>query len=361
MRHKAKYQSLRPYYILLVLSICLVFVIEIFKNKHDIIEFYYSKNLYSCLSYFYMILFSWVPFSIGDVVYVGIITFLVALVIILFKNIFRKNWQVVKVKALQLICSLLLLYCLFYFNWGLNYFRYTIPEKYGLNMSDLSEDDHLTLLESYIAKANDLRKDLPLSGLNKRGVKQDIEEIVRHDTIFEDFLIKSQIHIKNPISSKLISYFTVSGYFNPFTLEAHINEEVPLAGYPFTVAHELAHQQGVGFEDECNFIAFEQLKDSKDKWYAYSAYFSAIQYLFQPLFGDEKLVKKYKDMLSPEVLSDLREEREFWMSYMGWVDKISGVFYDNYLKHNNQPEGINRYNMMTKLILAWDKKKSIEK
>ena len=69
----------------------------------------------------------------------------------------------------------------------------------------------------------------------------------------------------------------------------------------------------------------------------------------------KELLEKYKSMLSAPVLEDLREEYAFWHSYRGWLDKISSLFYNQYLIHNNQPEGLERYNMMAKLIVAWEK------
>src|SRR5690606_22496256 len=160
--------------------------------------------------------------------------------------------------------------------------------------------------------ANDIREKIDLENQQRKGVRKDLEEWVRQDTQFYDILSRSQIHGKAPISSTAVSYFTVSGYFNPFTLEVQVNQHIPMASYPFVTVHELAHQMGIGFEDECNFIAFRKLLVHEDEWYRYSACYAAIQYLLYPLYEEIELFEQYKAMLSPQVQKDLDEERAFW-------------------------------------------------
>ena len=49
-----------------------------------------------------------------------------------------------------------------------------------------------------------------------------------------------------------------SGYLNPFTLEAHINSTLPKISLPITIAHEMAHQNGIAAENDANFMGFKQ-------------------------------------------------------------------------------------------------------
>ena len=49
-----------------------------------------------------------------------------------------------------------------------------------------------------------------------------------------------------------------SGYLNPFTLEAHVNEKIPMISYLTTIAHEQSHQTGIAHENESNFWAFKK-------------------------------------------------------------------------------------------------------
>ena len=356
MKHKASPNILRKYWLTIGLCWLIIVFLELVKSQTAWIEQYYSQLFYPAISYLYIILFSWIPFSVGDVFYAIIGTSLLYNVLLIIKALWKKNGYKVKLALSRLIFIFSGVYILFTVNWGLNYYRLPIAQKLGLSDYKMTRADHLAVLDNYIVRLNMLRHQVDIASKSKQGVKGDITDIVFHDTLLNDYLCKTQVNAKSPISSELASYFTVSGYFNPFTLEVQVNQLIPNASYPFVNVHELTHQMGVGFEDECNFIAFLTLKDNYDLWYQYSAYYSAAEYLLQPLYGNKELFETYKAKLSPQVLSDFKTEREFWMSYRGWVDKISGMFYNQFLKHNNQPEGLERYSMMVTLLVAWEKK-----
>lgn len=340
-----------------IIGICVIIQLLIFSvsDKASWVEQYYSRMIYPIISYLNILLFSWIPFSVGDVFYVCLIATLLYLFINLLRYCFQRNWTKSKILLLKLGTLILAAYTFFYVNWGLNYYRQPIAQSIGLDVSSITKEDYLAVLEKYILKANDLRNQLVLEERSKDGVNHDLEEFMVRDTLYDSLLSKSQIRIKQPISSKLVSYVAVSGYFNPFTSEVQVNQEIPMASYPFVNVHELAHQMGIGFEDDCNFIAFRKLVNHDNLWYQYSAYYNAIQSLLEPIYGDKELLEKYTALLSAPVKQDLKEEYAFWQSYRGWINKISSLFYNQYLIHNNQPEGLERYNMMAKLIVAWDK------
>lgn len=259
---------------------------------------------------------------------------------------------------MRLLTFLCVLYTFFYVNWGLNYYRLPITKHLGLDVDETHANDYRDVLGKYIVMANTLRDQLDVKSQSRLGVRVDLQEYIRQDTVFAPLLSKTQVHAKSPLSSALVSYFTVSGYFNPFSMEAHVNQEIPNSSYPFVYVHELAHQMGIGFEDECNFIAYVKLHQQQDPWFAYSAYYESVSYLLRSLYlVDPVLFKRYKEQLSPKVLGDFKTDQEFWKNYTGWIADISGLFYDQYLKHNNQAEGMARYGMVTRLIIAYEKNK----
>ena len=327
------------------------------KSNPEWVEYYYSRTLYPVISYISIIIFSWVPFSVGDIFYALAVGVLIYLFYQIFQKTWQRKWPDITFPILQLITAILLLHSVFYINWGLNYYRIPLQKQLGLDTVVLNTKDHLVVLDKYIAITNALRENIDPEVLSKNGVGRDLQLWMRQDTLFDAMLSKSQIHSKTPLSNTIASHFTVAGYFNPFTQEAHVNQNIPLMSYPFTTVHELLHQMGIGFEDECNFMAFRKLMQHEDNWYRYSAYYEAVQYLMYPLYGNKELLEKYRSKLTAKVQGDIAEEREFWMQYRGWINKLSGSFYNEYLKANNQPEGMERYSMMAKWIVAWEKQK----
>ncbi|RYZ93111.1 MAG: DUF3810 family protein, partial [Sphingobacteriaceae bacterium] len=43
----------------------------------------------------------------------------------------------------------------------------------------------------------------------------------------------------------------------------------------------------------------------------------------------------------------------YWQYYEGRLEVISSIFYDKFLKANNQPQGLLTYNQMITLVMAW--------
>lgn len=360
MRARGNNRHNIKYYVILGGAVLFQFVLFLLKDQPEWIERYYSRGFYPLFSYLSVILFSWVPFSVGDLLYFLFVLVIVGLFIGIMRSLVKKNWQKGGRYALRLLTFLCALYTLFYVNWGLNYYRLPITKHLGLDVDETHTDDYRDVLGKYIVMANTLRDQLDVKGQSRLGVRVDLQEYIRQDTVFTPLLSKTQVHAKSPLSSALVSYFTVSGYFNPFSMEAHVNQEIPNSSYPFVYVHELAHQMGVGFEDECNFIAFRLLVDHENRWYRYAAYYAAIQSLLKPLYGNKEQLERVRNMLSEKVRADFKEEYAFWQSKYGWVEQLTNLFYNQYLQHNNQPEGLARYDMMAKLIVAWEKQKRHE-
>jgi len=330
-------------------------LLAVAKRHPDAVETCYSRGFYPVYGHLPKLVLGWLPFSAGDVFYVSVLGFL------LFSSgksivlLFARRYPEAILLLLRLLSAGMVLYLFFHLSWGLNYYRRPLHEHLGLHLADsIRKVDYLRTLDKYIARANALREQVQTSGLDRDQAKRELEALMRADTLLAGVLSKTQVRAKSPISSGLVSRFTVTGYFNPFTQEVQVNRRVPIVAYPFTVVHELAHQMGIGFEDECNFIAFLKLKDHPNPWYAYAAAYETVQYMLGPIHADEVLYREYVDKLSPAVKADYADERAFWRSYSGWINRAADVFYTGYLKHNNQPEGMDRYSMMDRLVMAWE-------
>lgn len=352
-------RSNSTYYKWIGICILLIIGMQFFQSNPLWVEQIYSRGFYPIYAYIPKILFGWLPFSIGDLFYALIVLFLAFIVIRAITLLFRKQFAQAARQCLKLIALVLTLYVFFYDSWALNYYRVPISKQLEIQVDTVLLEDHLAVLDQHIQMANSLREGLDLEVQDRGKADQQVQALMKADEIFP-MLSKTQVKIKTPLVGPFASYFGVSGYFNPFSHEAHVNADMPLTSYPFTVAHELSHQMGIGFEDECNFIAFVKLKDVADPWFQYAAYYESVTYLLRTLYMvDQNLFETYKGKLSAKVVADIRADQEFWKTYSGWISDVSGLFYNQYLKHNNQAEGMARYGMVSRLIIAWEKKKGL--
>ena len=63
--------------------------------------------------------------------------------------------------------------------------------------------------------------------------------------------------------------------------------------------------------------------------------------------------EEVRQTLAPEVEPDLAANREYWARYDGAVAEVSNKVNDTYLKANGQDDGVNSYDRMVDLIVAY--------
>lgn len=348
----------RGYFIAIAVCLVVMFVLSWIKQSPAFIEQYYSRQFYPLFSHLPKLLFGWLPFSIGDVFYVllsGCLLWMATAAVMAFV---KRKWRVAQKRLMQFVLVLLGTYIYFYMSWGLHYYRVPLQQQLGLEIDTIVTEDYIEILDRYIIEINQLRAQLDTTAMDKSRARQELQQLMRKSGDRLPMLSGTQVKAKQPLSSTLVSYFTVTGYFNPFTQEVQVNGIMPKTSYPFTLVHELAHQMGIGFEDECNFIAFLMLQDHSNTWYRYAAYYEAVQYLLRPLyFQDKTRYESYLAKLSEDVRHDYAQERLFWQQYYGTFNRVTNWFYGSYLRHNNQPEGMARYSLMSRLVIAWEKQR----
>lgn len=347
------------YFLSIGLGLLIVFLLSWLKQAPEIVEQHYSRQFYPAFSYIPKLLFGWLPFSVGDIVYMFLSGYLLWIVISSIIALFKRKWQCMQKRIMQFMLVLIGTYIYFYLSWGLHYYRVPIQQQLHLQIDTVIQTEYMEIVDRYVDELNYLRTKLDTITMDKGIARRELEQMMRNSGDRLPMLSHTHIRAKQPLSSELVSYFTVTGYFNPFTQEVQVNSIMPKTSFPFTVVHELAHQMGIGFEDECNFIAFLMLQDHENVWYRYAAYYETVQYLLRPLyFQDEVLYESYVAKLSADVRRDYAEERVFWQPYRGAFNRLTNLFYGSYLRHNNQPEGMARYSLMSRLVIAWELKKS---
>jgi hypothetical protein len=174
---------------------------------------------------------------------------------------------------------------------------------------------------------------------------------------FFDYTIPSQ---KKSLLSVPLTYMGFGGYLNPFTNEAQVNNKLPMYGFPNVVCHEMAHQIGFGSESECNFIGFLAGVKNEDLYFQYSALSNALRYCMSNIgMKNEKEFDRLKVKINPGIIKNYQESEAFWRQYDTFIDKAFHAFYDQYLKSNQQQEGIDSYSKFVDLLVNYYKGKEI--
>lgn len=335
----------------------------IFSTRKIWIEDYYSDKLFRIISFIQRALFGWIPFSIGDILYLLLI---ITAVFFLTKNIFlilRKRITSGEVagKFMRLITILLTAYLLFMVLWGLNYNRKGIAyqmeiEKNGYDSADLFRLHKITIQElnkSVLAFEESGR----LYPDNKHFFDNSVDAY-RDAKKMYPFLSYYFPSVKSSLYSRLFNYMGFSGYYNPFTGEAQVNTSVPKFTIPSITLHEMAHQLGYAKENEANFVSFLVGTSSMDPLFRYSSWFEFFLYINSQVrfYNPEKAQSAFSD-LDTLVRKDIEELRQFNLEHRSFMESATYWIYGNYLKFNDQPHGMRSYNEVVSLVVAYYKKR----
>ena len=356
---------LRDYKLLFLLFLALS--IKLLSFQKPWVERYYTYGVYPYISKVLRILFGWIPFSVGDLFYLGVICY------ILYKSIrfgiLLKRRQVKKYLFLVILKKTLrfALYIYLSFNilWGLNYDRQGIAAQLKLDVQPYNVEE-LKLLTSVLqqrvnhcATGVDSVKRLELN--KSRNVFREGVVAYSHAKSRYSFLTYEVPSIKASFFSNIGHYFGFTGYYNPFSGEAQLKTTVPFFIKPFVVNHEIAHQLGYGKENEANFVAYLAGREAENTEVRYSIYFEMYQYAFSDLSRkDTVAAKQFQESLHPQVKKDMEAFSNYLYRTRNFIEPVVSSFYDQFLKWNSQPKGKKTYNEVVTWLVAFGKKYGLE-
>lgn len=325
----------------------------------EAVEQIYSNGLYVWISKGSRLLLGKIPFSVGDILYSA--AFIYSLYW-LIKN--RKvQW---KIKIWPILSFVSLAYFLFHLLWAFNYYRVPLFEKMKIKR-EYTEQELVAFTEKLITKTNTVHLAITKDSLKKvsnpypqdsifKLTQNGYDQLAKEHPFFE-YTIPSQ---KKSLLSVPLTYMGFGGYLNPFTNEAQVNDKLPMYGFPNVACHEMAHQIGFGSESECNFIGFLAGVKNEDLYFQYSALSNALRYCMSNIgMKNEKEFDRLKVKINPGIIKNYQESEDFWRQYDTFIDKAFHAFYDQYLKSNQQQEGIDSYSKFVDLLVNYYKGKEI--
>jgi hypothetical protein len=336
--------------------------IKIFSFFPDAVEKYYANGLYPFLARLLRFAFGWIPFSLGDIFYGILAVYALMSVVRFIKKGFQRrvNRQYLFYCAQRIVSFFLWTYVIFNFLWGLNYDRRGIAAQLHLESRPYTEDELKNLLSAIIFRMNDLdsaSRQMRKSLLEKKILFRESAGAYRQYAANNDLFYYRTPSVKPSLYSYLGNYFGFSGYYNPFTGEAQVNTTVPVFVQPFTTCHEIGHQLGYAKEEEANFAGYLAAKSSPNAAFRYSVYLDLYLYAGNELYNrDSASYIPYRESLKPDVRQDLRDLKTFYKKYENPFEPIIRKMYGRYLKANSQPQGMNSYDEVVGLAIAYYQK-----
>lgn len=307
--------------------------------------FEYQKDVHQ-------ILFSNIPFSVGDLVYILLIAVFLFFIFKMLKQKSRKQY------ATRLLILLNIFYFVYQISWGMLYFQKPLLDKLPEKELTTTRVKELTL--EYLEKC---KQDRSFVKEDEKGVfvitdtKHIKLEILNNQTKLASSLnnkkgTKIQA-FKSSLFKPVMSYTGILGYYNPFTAEAQYNSALPSSYIPFTLSHESAHQLGYAREQEANFIGFLIGERSRNVDLKYSTDYFVLKSLLNYLVDkDEIFVKNILKQYTPGMKRDRLAEKMFVKKHEGLLDVFFGFTNDLFLK-SNQQDGSVTYSYFIDLLVRY--------
>lgn len=352
----------KKHIILTILLPIQVLLVQLASKHPEFIENYYSKGIYPYISSFFRILFGWIPFSVGDV----LLAFLLFIFIRFFYQLIKTRFKKFFHKIIHFTAILSIIYGCFYLFWGLNYYRQPLDKNLNYQQQKYTTEQLKKVTEKIIKELNfyqfKITKNDTLTVKNNYSEKEMYAmSVAGYDNLSNnDFpQLKYQYKsIKNSLMSWLQMYNGTSGYLNPLTGEAQVNDRIPKTGYPITICHEMAHQIGFAAENEANFIGFLAANYTNDLYFKYASYRMAFSYCISEIRKrDKSLAKELWKTVHKGVIKDFNESYTYWDSFKNPFEPIVKKGYNAYLKANNQAKGVASYNYVVDLLISYFERK----
>ena len=335
----------------LFVAVLLIIFAQWFMLSDQRVEQWYARGVYPYVSGVLQAGLGWIPFSVGDLLYCGVIVWAGYRLWQFTSRMWAKgfsNWRAGNRRGvglfLKLVNMLTWVWIIFHALWGFNYYRKSIPDQFGFVADPPSSQELLQFTQFLLNETNCYAIEL-----NAFPLESPI-----HDNCSS---LNSQ-QPKASIFGVIGNYMGYGGYYNPFTGEAQMNKYMPAFMLPFIAAHEKAHQLGYAKESEANFMGYLAAMQSADSCLKYSANLEMFIYANNALRRSDSVAAKNNfKALSPIAVKDLKSYRAFVKKYQGPIDEFTTGFYTKFLRLNNQPEGMYSYNKGMVYVMRYLNKK----
>ena len=308
----------------------------------------YMRTVYPVIATVFSFISGIFPFSLYDV-------FIVAALIWFTGMILRVILRKIALSAFlySLLRFTLIVVAWFYLSWGIAYFRNDFYTRNEVKEVPYDKENLHKVTLRFIDNANRLY--VNSNELDKEDAKDEIEQSYHQH--YQVLLLPFPNGTRKVKAMMFESFYTkmgVSGYFGPFFNEIHVNNYGLPFTYPFTLAHEMAHQYGIAPESEASLYAFIVCAGSSNPVVRYSAYVSVLGYLLRDV--RRLLPDDYESLIAairPEIIADLQRNSEHWMAARNeTLSDTQDKMYDVYLKTNQVSSGRDNYSEVVGLLVS---------
>ena len=243
--------------------------------------------------------------------------------------------------------GILTVYVLFCLMWGVNYWTDSFQDRSGITAQPVAAETADTVP----------RDENGVYAVPKEQILSESRSVYGGVTELFPFLEFPDTGVKAVRCSRIMSVMGFTGVYFACVGESNVNVDSPACLLPYTIAHELAHQRGVAWEQECNFLGVLASVTSGMPDYIYSGWLLGFIHLGNALYEtDPEAYWAIRGTLPAAVEADLRDNSAYWDQFRdNVVEKVSDTVYDAALKSYGDANGMKSYSMVVELLVAYYK------
>jgi hypothetical protein len=268
--------------------------------------------------------------------------------------------------ALHLLRDAGVIVTLFYLMWGFNYARQPLRDRLGwedftapdietlaLFARDAVEKANLAYLEIHDTTNTGTPTPMPE---NSSALDEDLEagwRAITEEIGLDPHFANRYGPSKSLLLTPIVSRFGISGFYFPWTAEANVLRDSPPVFRPQSIAHEKAHQRGVGPEEEASFLGYMAASRSPNALARYSAHVFAQIHLLRVLAAEDiDLARSIAGERHAGVQLDFEDAYAYWDRKRGPATAVGRAVNHQFLKANRVTGGVASYRMSVRLIIT---------
>lgn len=256
----------------------------------------------------------------------------------------------------------LTVYALFCLMWGVNYWTDSFQDRSGITAQPVAAEDLEAVTAYFAQQLADTADSVPrdengVYAVSKEQILAESTAVYGGVTEQFPFLDFRDTGVKAVRCSRIMSVMGFTGVYFACVGESNVNVDSPACLLPSTIAHELAHQRGVAWEQECNFLGVLASVTSGMPDYIYSGWLLGFIHLGNALYETEpEAYWAIRGTLPAAVEADLRDNSAYWDQFRdNVVEKVSDTVYNAALKSYGDANGMKSYSMVVELLVAYYK------
>ena len=353
----------------LVIGLGTFLVFHLLRAFPGLVEFGYARSLGPFIVRLLSRLTGLLPFSLVEVLLMAYLVWLVVLAGQTARALVRRQRRVSNAAlagGLRLARDAGVFVALFYFLWGFNYARRPLDER--LEWPEWNDPDVAaltTMTADAVDAANQAYLEIhetqdagaPTAMPNVRQLDRALEQGWRRAANLLDLPKSTRMRYgptKRLLMSHVIARFAIAGFYFPWTGEANVLRDSPVVSRAHSMAHEKAHQRGIGPESEASFLGFVAGALAPHPHARYSALVFAQGQLLRALSrADRPAAREIAARRLPGIRRDLADLADYWSRFEGIGQDIGQAVNDRYLRTQRVHGGIRSYGLSVRLLITF--------